>query len=256
MITSWVRMCKLLGSKFEPYLPMLMPQVLKTASMTIDMAVLDQDEVKAYEDNPEWQCFSLSDQQNFGIKTAGLDDKATACEMLVCYARELKHGFVTYVEETVKILIPLLKFYFHEGVRLAAAQSPPFLLDCARIRGESYVNEIWNYMYPFLLSAIENESDKTVLSEMLASLSECIVTLGSNALNQQQMGDLVKVLDIHFTEHFDRHNERQSKREDEDYDDGVEEVLNDEVGFLVFFLDFKFMFFKGRRRCVHFEQDS
>ncbi len=29
----------------------------------------------------------LGEQQNFGIKTAGLEDKATACQMLVCYAR-------------------------------------------------------------------------------------------------------------------------------------------------------------------------
>lgn len=42
MITSWVRICKLLGSKFEPYLPMVMPQVLKTASMTVEMALLDR----------------------------------------------------------------------------------------------------------------------------------------------------------------------------------------------------------------------
>lgn len=47
---------------------------------------------------------------------SGLDDKATACEMLVCYARELKHGFVNYLEETVKILVPLLKYYFHEDI--------------------------------------------------------------------------------------------------------------------------------------------
>lgn len=79
MITSWVRICKLLGSKFEPYLPMVMPQVLKTASMTVEMALLDrmsianylkcliflvfiEDEIKNYEDNNDWQCFSLSDQ--------------------------------------------------------------------------------------------------------------------------------------------------------------------------------------------------
>lgn len=42
MITSWVRICKLLGPKFEPYLPMVMPQVLKTASLTVEMALLDR----------------------------------------------------------------------------------------------------------------------------------------------------------------------------------------------------------------------
>lgn len=84
MITSWVRICKLLGPKFEPYLPMVMPQVLKTASLTVEMALLDrkctlkkvtlqmylqiifaEDDVKNFEDNSDWQCFSLSDQVCF-----------------------------------------------------------------------------------------------------------------------------------------------------------------------------------------------
>lgn len=36
--------------------------------------------------------------------------------MLVCYARELKHGFVNYIEDTVKIMVPMLKFYFHDDI--------------------------------------------------------------------------------------------------------------------------------------------
>lgn len=55
-------------------------------------------------------------QQNFGIRTAGLEEKATACQMLVCYARELKEAFAEYSEEVVKIMVPLLKFYFHDGI--------------------------------------------------------------------------------------------------------------------------------------------
>jgi len=58
----------------------------------------------------------LSSQQSFGIKTAGLEEKSTACQMLVCYARELKEGFVEYVEEVVKLMVPLLKFYFHDDI--------------------------------------------------------------------------------------------------------------------------------------------
>ena len=51
-------------------------------------------------------------QQNFGIKTAGLEDKATACQMLVCYARELKEHFADYTEQVVRLMVPMLKFYF------------------------------------------------------------------------------------------------------------------------------------------------
>ena len=59
-------------------------------------------------------------KQSFGIRTAGLEEKSTACQMLVCYARELKEGFASYTEEVVGIMVPLLKFYFHDGILVHA----------------------------------------------------------------------------------------------------------------------------------------
>ncbi len=121
--------------------------------------------------------------------------------MIVCYARELKHGFVNYIEDTVKIMVPLLKFYFHDDilfylfylwihsnyfidslttfssksrVRTAAAESLPFLLDCAKVRGDSYIFELWNFIFPELLKAIETEPEKDVLSELMTSLSQVL----------------------------------------------------------------------------------
>ena len=77
-----------------------------------------EEDMKVVEEDNDWQCVNLGDQQTFGIKTAGLEEKATACQMLVCYARELKQGFINYVEETVKIMVPMLKFYFHDDILL------------------------------------------------------------------------------------------------------------------------------------------
>ena len=37
-------------------------------------------------------------QQKFGIKTAGLDEKCTAMQMLVVYAKDLKEGFADFAE--------------------------------------------------------------------------------------------------------------------------------------------------------------
>lgn len=38
---------------------------------------------------------NLGDQQSFGIKTSGLEAKATACQMLVYYAKELEKDLWT-----------------------------------------------------------------------------------------------------------------------------------------------------------------
>lgn len=37
----------------------------------------------------------------------------------MCYAKELKEGFVEYTEQVVKLMVPLLKFYFHDDILFA-----------------------------------------------------------------------------------------------------------------------------------------
>nr|CAG4640621.1 EOG090X00U8 [Eulimnadia texana] len=228
MISAWARICKILGRNFQPYLPLVMGPVMKAASMKPEVALLDSDDLKTVEGDDDWQFVSLNDQQNFGIKTTGLEEKATACQMLVCYARELKEGFADYAEEVVKLMIPLLKFYFHDGVRTAAVESLPYLLDCAKVKGPQYVQDMWSFMCADLLKAIETEPEKDVLAEQLGSLAKCIETLGKGCLSDASMGELVNIMGRLLKEHFERSVERQEKRKDEDYDEVVEEQLIDE----------------------------
>jgi len=229
MISAWARICKILGPRFAPYLPVVMPAIMKTASMKPEVALLDNEELNGIEnDSEDWQFVSLGEQQNFGIKTAGLEDKATACQMLVCYARELKEHFVEYTEDTVKLMVPMLKFYFHDGVRSAAAESLPCLIECAQIRGPQYVQEMWAYICPELLKAIEAEPESALVSEHLNSMARCVEILGVGCLNEPSMEALVKIMISVMNEHFERQAERNKKRSDEDYDEGVEEQLEDE----------------------------
>ncbi|XP_064455719.1 importin-5-like [Ornithodoros turicata] len=236
MISAWARICKILGKQFEPYLPYVMGPVLKAASLKPEIALMDSDDMKVVEEDEDWQFVSFGDQQNFGIRTAGLEEKATACQMLVCYARELKEGFVTYAEEVVKLMVPMLKFYFHDAVRSAAAESLPYLLECAKIRGEGYVNEMWHYICPELLSAIDADPEKEVQSDHMSSFAQCVTTMNSRCLTEEHMTTLVKVLDKFLKEHFERAAERQLKRKDEDYDEVVEEELLGEDDTDVFLL--------------------
>lgn len=205
-----------------------MGPVMKTAAMKPEVAVLDNDEVQDVESDPDWQFVNLSDQQNFGIRTAGLEDKAAACEMLVCYARELKEGFANYAEEVVRLMVPMFKFYFHDGVRRAAAESLPFLLVCAKIKGQQYLESMWAYICPELLKAIETEPEAEVIAELLQSLAKCIETLGANCLNQESMEEVLKIVTRFLVEHFEKADKRAQARNEEDYDEAVEEQLAEE----------------------------
>lgn len=225
LITAWARMCKILGKQFEQYLPLVMGPVMRTAAMKPEVALLDNDEVEDIEGDVDWSFINLGEQQNFAIRTAGMEDKASACEMLVCYARELKDGFADYAEEVVRLMVPMLKFYFHDGVRTAAAESLPYLLDCAKIKGPQYLEGMWLYICPELLKVIGTEPEADVQAELLNSLAKCIETLGPNCLNDDAMKQVLEIVAKYMEEHFERADKRLAARNEEDYDDGVEEEL-------------------------------
>lgn len=225
LITAWARMCKILGKQFEQYLPLVMGPVMRTAAMKPEVALLDNDEVEDIEGDVDWSFINLGEQQNFAIRTAGMEDKASACEMLVCYARELKDGFADYAEEVVRLMVPMLKFYFHDGVRTAAAESLPYLLDCAKIKGPQYLEGMWLYICPELLKVIVTEPEADVQAELLNSLAKCIETLGPNCLNDDAMKQVLEIITKYMDEHFERADKRLAARTEEDYDDGVEEEL-------------------------------
>lgn len=225
LITAWARMCKILGKQFEQYLPLVMGPVMRTAGMKPEVALLDNDEVEDIEGDVDWSFINLGEQQNFAIRTAGMEDKASACEMLVCYARELKDGFADYAEEVVRLMVPMLKFYFHDGVRTAAAESLPYLLDCAKIKGPQYLEGMWLYICPELLKVIGTEPEADVQAELLNSLAKCIETLGPNCLNDDAMKQVLEIVVKYMDEHFERADKRLAARNEEDYDDGVEEEL-------------------------------
>ncbi|KAI4464528.1 importin beta [Holotrichia oblita] len=228
LISAWSRICKVMGKRFEQYLPLVMGPVMKTASLKPEVALLDNEDLQGVEGDVDWQFVSLGEQQNFGIRTAGLEDKAGACMMLVCYARELKEGFADYSEQVVKLMVPMLKFYFHDGVRSAAAESLPYLLQCATIKGPPFVQGMWAYICPELLKAIDTEPETEVLYELLAALSGCIEALGANCLDGPYMTELLRIMNKLLQEHFERAQDRTKKHLDEDYDEVVQEQLEDE----------------------------
>ncbi|XP_073520272.1 importin-5 [Phyllobates terribilis] len=228
MISAWARMCKILGKEFQQYLPVVMGPLMKTASIKPEVALLDTLDMENMGDDDGWEFVNLGDQQSFGIKTAGLEEKATACQMLVCYAKELKEGFVEYTEQVVKLMVPLLKFYFHDGVRVAAAESMPLLLECARVRGPEYLTQMWHFMCDALIKGIGTEPDSDVLSEIMHSFAKCIEVMGDGCLNNEHFEELGGIMKSKLEEHFKNQELRQVKRQDEDYDEQVEESLQDE----------------------------
>jgi hypothetical protein len=60
--------------------------------------------------------------KKIGIRTSVLEEKATACNMLCCYADELKEGFYPWIDQVNQLQILFLLIILtisNSGIRLA-----------------------------------------------------------------------------------------------------------------------------------------
>ncbi len=54
--------------------------------------------------------------QVMGVRTASLEEKAGACEMITTIVEELEGNYFNYIPQTLKLMLPLLKFYYNEDI--------------------------------------------------------------------------------------------------------------------------------------------
>jgi importin-5 len=226
MISAWARICRLLGPDFQPFLPSVMGPLMKVAASEPECSLYDEDDENAPDEGTgDWTTLKLSDNQNFAINTSGIEEKATACNLLVCYAKEIKQGFAPYVEEVARLMIKLSKFYFSDEVRMASAEIFPHLLEIAASQGEGYQRQLWSEVVTTLLKVIDCEPEREVLGDFLLSMANCLKIMGRNALTLDQLNQLGLLMQTVFQTHFEKHEERISKRQDEDYDEEEEQRL-------------------------------
>jgi hypothetical protein len=50
--------------------------------------------------------------KRIGIRTSFLEEKATACNMLCCYANELKEGFYPWIDQVLIFFLTLVYILF------------------------------------------------------------------------------------------------------------------------------------------------
>eukprot|EP00735_Rhodelphis_limneticus_P008844 TRINITY_DN2321_c0_g1::TRINITY_DN2321_c0_g1_i1::g.20738::m.20738 TRINITY_DN2321_c0_g1::TRINITY_DN2321_c0_g1_i1::g.20738 ORF type:complete len:1078 (+),score=394.95,sp/Q8BKC5/IPO5_MOUSE/35.22/0.0,HEAT/PF02985.17/3.9e+03,HEAT/PF02985.17/7.7,HEAT/PF02985.17/2.6e+03,HEAT/PF02985.17/4.8e+03,HEAT/PF02985.17/0.24,HEAT/PF02985.17/6e-06,HEAT/PF02985.17/0.067,HEAT/PF02985.17/3.5e+02,HEAT/PF02985.17/1.7,HEAT/PF02985.17/0.053,HEAT/PF02985.17/6e+02,HEAT_2/PF13646.1/1.2e+02,HEAT_2/PF13646.1/14,HEAT_2/PF13646. len=241
MMQAWGRLCKALGRDFEPYLPIVIPSLLKSASLKPDIQVTDDNE-----DELEGMDTIQVGDKRIGIQTSVLEEKATACSMLSCYIAELEDVFLPYLQDAAQIVVPNLTFYYSDDVREAAVQCIPDLLRVAKSSFEAgkindaAVPQLFAFIYPRLIQAIENEPEYKFLTDLLEALCECIEIVGENCVNDAQMNQICDLLVESMKESDGRREERNKAKDDECYDadeleeeNEIEDLLFEQIGCVV-----------------------
>ncbi|PKC17490.1 ARM repeat-containing protein [Rhizophagus irregularis] len=232
LIASWARVCKVLGEGFVPYLSIVMPPLLQSAQLKPDFAVIDPDDdiESKYSAEDGWDFIGVEGQQ-IGIKTTVLEEKCTAVEMLICYARELGPAFRPYVDEVMKIVLPLLKFYFHEGVRNAAAATIPHLINAIKKSPDANQDTIlnmWHSIAEKIIEVMNGEADPGFLWHIYVTFYESLEIVGDNSLNASLLEEFTTATESQLQEFYQRLKQREQARQSGDYDAEDEEIINEE----------------------------
>ncbi|KAJ6944727.1 importin-5 isoform X1 [Populus alba x Populus x berolinensis] len=237
MLQAWARLCKCLGQDFLPYMSVVMPPLLQSAQLKPDVTITSADSDNDIDDSDDesMETITLGDKR-IGIKTSVLEEKATACNMLCCYADELKEGFFPWIDQVAPTLVPLLKFYFHEEVRKAAVSAMPELLRSAKLavekglsqgRNESYVKQLSDYIIPALVEALHKEPDTEICASMLDALNECLQISGV-LVDEGQVRSVVDEVKLVITASSSRKRERAERAKAEDFDAEEGELIKEE----------------------------
>ncbi|KAH7372426.1 hypothetical protein KP509_17G003600 [Ceratopteris richardii] len=237
MLQAWARLCKCLGQDFLPYMSIVMPPLLHSAQLKPDVTITDADDSDDDIDSDDGSVETITiGDKRIGIRTSFLEEKATACNMLCCYADELKEGFYPWIDQVAPVLVPLLKFYFHEEVRKAAVSAMPELLRSAKLaiekgqaqgRDQSYLKQLADYIVPALVDALHKEPEVEVLIDMLDSLNECLKIVGS-LIDPAQIKGMVDEFKQVLTASSTRKKERAERSHTEDFDAEESEIIQEE----------------------------
>ncbi|KZT38421.1 ARM repeat-containing protein [Sistotremastrum suecicum HHB10207 ss-3] len=168
LIATWAKICQVMGLEFEPCLPIAIPPLLRSAALKADVSVVDADDDHANGEKEGWETIEMEGQQ-IGIKTSVIEEKCQAFEMLVIHVSTLNAKFAPYLNQSLELVLPSLRFFFHDGVREACALLVPLLLSCAKASG-NLSQEIFTTVFTQLINVTGAEPD----SSYLASLYKCI----------------------------------------------------------------------------------
>jgi importin-5 len=159
-----------------------------------------------------------------------LEEKCTAVEMLICYARELGASFRPYVGSVMDIVLPLLKFFFHDEVRNAAAAVVPYLLASAKKADESpeYLLTLWHTVARKVIEAIAGESDPMFLWQLYITFHESLEIVGDNSLSIEELDAFTKATESQLQDFYQRLKQLEQAKQSKEFDAEDEDLILEE----------------------------
>lgn len=242
-LSAWSRCCTVLKTDFLPYMPAVMPVVLRAAALNPELEFLrgggnDDDGSNDDEADLDEALDAAEGVKKWSMKTSVLEEKASACAMLVSFASDLEVHFFPWVEATAQVLLPCVTYTFNDEVRQHGSAAMPVLMNVAVAAlkaGQTsiaFVQGMFRAQLVEVVNAFKIEDDFSVLVTLVQSLTSLIEEAKdfvSQLLDEEKLtivGDAcLKLLTNSTTRMLDRDKQ---KREDPEHDEEADETMQHE----------------------------
>ncbi|KAF0980794.1 hypothetical protein FDP41_013277 [Naegleria fowleri] len=229
---AYTRIAKCLGEDFIPYLNFTIPPLLKSAAIEPDITISDVDSAGDATEEEGMESVTLSikgvGDKVISIRTSTLEEKHLACSCLYSYVVVLKDAMLPYVKDITDIMVPLLKFPYMEDIRDTSATIMPKLIKAVKIavqKGKAQpqtLKGLLDFILLHILPALKVEPDVKTATALTESLNDCVVEVGENSMNADQVTLACEVLKVALLHSLSR---KQAIMAEIDHEDDDEEQL-------------------------------
>ena len=213
--SAWGSFAKALQHEFAPYLEPILPSILRSAGLQVEVKFLTDEEMN---DEAEWQLLD-PDQSNLGVSSAVVKEKAAAVGWLFVLSSELTELIYPHFDVILPICMDGLAFPHEELVRSGSALILRSLLrsvvQCTGLESPQTQSFVCQAVRE-IIRAIDQETVEVGCISLLEVLDEFMET-GGNYLTTPEVQAVVASLEKLFESFMKQRNPHQhDSREEED----------------------------------------
>ena len=226
LLGAWQRICLILEKDFAAYLPRVVPSLLKIAGSMPGMGVSSSLKTGSLESI--LREVSGKTENKLDLSTSEIEEKEMALQMLQVFSVQLEEKYAPYVEETTRIVEPILTFGPNSDLRKQGASILPNLLKClknATIPRENIVSAGSKYIAD-LLMAHDKEMHSDVKSSQILALKSVYEILG-RFMSAEDTKIVIEKVFAFFKDSNDRKNaiitQTEASKDEEEHEEEEEE---------------------------------
>jgi HEAT repeat protein len=220
---SLQRICKVLGTDFSQYLPVVLPPLLGSFSV-------QPSEVSDPEDQQDMTLMLLGNSKVVGLKTSHIEDLQSALTTVSTFVELLGGaGYKDFVRETAMRLMPLLEFQFDDEVKSLAITTWGNLVKCAGdVNDGPLAMDLLKGYLDYAFKSMPHEDDLDILEVQARGVSSCVSAAPSGLIDAAKATELMNLVFKLLEESFKRRKEQEQEQEEEDLDEDDLETAEQE----------------------------